>query len=128
MNKEIRTILTFGVTLICIICTAMITLLILINTKDLYSGNVNIPNTYEEGFSIDNLSESASKLIGAWYSQGYINNEKYSGVFYFYNNNTGEVLCQLNSKSYFVNFEYQYNVKTNEVVISVNRKSSVKMM
>lgn len=128
MNKEIRTILTFGVTLICIICTAMITLLILINTKDLYSGNVNIPNTYEEGFSIDNLSESASKLIGAWYSQGYINNEKYSGVFYFYNNNTGEVLCQSNSKSYFVNFEYQYNVKTNEVVISVNRKSSVKMM
>ena len=85
-------------------------------SKDItYSTSINVPNSYNEGF----INNEDNKLYGIWYTQEIIDDEEVSGLFYFYNNETGEVIITFLGKNekYKGNFRYEYNETNGELLL-----------
>ena len=88
--------------------------------------NINLPKSYKEGFDTSNLSDEASKIVGAWYGEEISQdaNEIISGVFNFYSNGTGEIMMSvLNGRSYHTPFTYTYDFKNNKLEIVCKNKT-----
>lgn len=87
---------------------------------EIYKSSIEIPNSYNEGLT----NSENNKLCGVWYTQIIIDNKKCSGLFYFYNNNTGEFVTTYlgKSKTYKGNFIYGYDDTNGELTTYFNKE------
>lgn len=104
-----------------VITTILFLLFISIIVKgEIYKSSIEIPNSYNEGFA----NSENNKLCGVWYTQIIIDNKECSGLFYFYNNNTGEFITTYlhKNKTHKGNFIYGYDDTNGELTIYFCKK------